>query len=402
MPTSPCAVIASGRCRGVVACARQVDLDRSFGHESGMSLSPSSENIVARYPGTRGNARGMAMMSALLNAKALYQDAFALGLAAIEQAPDDMEVRDMVRTALGAGVPDFHAAMLRDEPRNRCYAAAIEQLVRPDMLVLDIGTGAGLLALLAARAGARVVTCESNPIVAAAAREIIARNGLADRIEVIAKPSTELVIGVDLPEPADLLVSEIFGNQLFGEGVVASLADARERLVKPDAVIVPTHAELRCALAAWGEPRGAAPIGTVEGFDLSPFNLLVGRQRSVHAGKRNFELRSAIHSALAMDFAARPPFGPVNETIHFTATGGRVDAVAQWLRIDFGGGIVFENDPRTGPPSHWQAPMFEFVAPLETIEGQAVACEARHVGGRLTLRVFDPDQAGSAGLARHA
>jgi type II protein arginine methyltransferase len=363
-----------------------------------MSPTPLSEDIVARYASTRGDARAMAVMSALLSRKALHEDAFALGLAAVEQAPHDMEVRDIVRTALAENVPDFHSAMLRDEARNRCYATAIERLVRPGMLVLDIGTGAGLLALLAARAGARVVTCESNPIVAAAAREIVARNGLADRIRVIAKPSTELAIGVDLPEPADALVSEIFGDQLFGEGVIQSLADARKRLLKPGAAVLPPRAEIRCALAARPEPRASALIGEVEGFDLAPFNLLVrALPRGVRAGNNNLLPRSAVHSALRMDFTAPPPFGPDRETIRFVSTGGRVDTVVQWLRIDFGGDIVFENDPWSGPPSHWHAPMFELVESFETEEGQAVVCEARHVGGRLTLRAIDRNSGVGAG-----
>src|SRR5262245_1106852 len=175
----------------------------------------------------------MAMLCQALHVKGLTADAYALGLAAVEAAPDDIEIRDLVRGGLSRRVPSWHAPMLHDLPRNRCYADAIARAVRPGMRVLEIGKGAGLLSLLGARAGAEVVTCEVNPTVAVAAVEIAQRNGLADRIRVIAKESTALAVGIDLPEPADLLMSELFDTSLFGDGIIDYLVDARNRLLKP-------------------------------------------------------------------------------------------------------------------------------------------------------------------------
>eukprot|EP00961_Rhodomonas_salina_P165146 2225311-Rhodomonas_salina.3 len=50
--------------------------------------------------------------------------------------------------------------MLHDERRNAAYVAGIEAALRerPGAAVLDIGAGSGLLALVAAGAGARHVT----------------------------------------------------------------------------------------------------------------------------------------------------------------------------------------------------------------------------------------------------
>ena len=75
----------------------------------------------------------------------------------------------------------WHAALLRDTTRIDRYDRAIRQLVRPGMVVLDVGTGTGILALLAARRGARVHAVESGPIIGLA-RQLAAGNGLADRI----------------------------------------------------------------------------------------------------------------------------------------------------------------------------------------------------------------------------
>jgi hypothetical protein len=50
-------------------------------------------------------------------------------------------------------VNDFHFAMINDLPRNAFYKTALDLAVRPGCTVLEIGTGSGLLSMLAARAG---------------------------------------------------------------------------------------------------------------------------------------------------------------------------------------------------------------------------------------------------------
>ena len=94
--------------------------------------------------------------------------------------------------------------MVRDEARNAAYDAALRRAVTPGMRVLEIGTGSGLLAMMAARAGARhVYTCEVVPQIAQAAREIVARNGYAERITVLDKHSNAIAPD-EIGGPADL------------------------------------------------------------------------------------------------------------------------------------------------------------------------------------------------------
>jgi len=70
--------------------------------------------------------------------------------------------------------------------RNAAYDAALKNAMRPGMRVLDIGSGTGLLALVAARAGAeRVYSCEMNPAVADAAREIVELNGYSGKVQIL-------------------------------------------------------------------------------------------------------------------------------------------------------------------------------------------------------------------------
>lgn len=346
-----------------------------------------SDDIIRRYPEVAGKPIAMAMLVQALLGKGKAGEAYALACAAVELAPDDMPVRDLVRFALSGSVPQWHVAMLNDEARNLCYARALERAVRPGMQVLEIGSGAGLLALIAARAGARVFTCESNPIVAAAASRIAAQNGLAERITIIPKSSRDLRIGEDLPGPSDLLMSELFDDTLFRENIVASLKDAR-RLLKPGAPVVPRFSQLRCALVEQPLGRLQRPVGSVAGFDLSAINLLAPPRR-LRVARKSAILRSDPVAALAMDYEA-VPFGPMMQTVALRSRGGRVDGFAQWIRIDFGGGILFENDPFDDCGSHWAAPLYPFARPIETAAGDVVEMHARLFRERLTLSLTPP------------
>ncbi len=151
-----------------------------------------------------------------------------------------------------ATVSRWHFAMLHDYDRNTKYQLAIQRALAKmkGSHVLDIGTGTGLLACFAARAGAgRVTACEANSSIARAAEQIVAANGLAESICIVSKHSTDLVPGSDdYPSKADLLVSEIVDCGLLGEDVLPTVSHARQNLLKDDALVIPSHATVWAVL----------------------------------------------------------------------------------------------------------------------------------------------------------
>lgn len=327
----------------------------------------------------------MAMLSIFLHETGHPEDAVAMGLEAIGHAPDSMEVRNIIGHSFSSGVQGFHVPILLDEARNAAYAQAIARMVHPGMRVLEIGTGSGLLAMLCAQAGALVTTCETNPIIAATARAIIDRNGLSDRVRVVAKHSNQIRIPEDMDAPADLLVHEIFGSRLVDEGVTSALIDSRARLLAPKAPSLPPAAEIRCALARSDVPR--KEVGLVQGFDLSLFNLLNAPGRRPPLRKRKgVQYCSKPASVLRMDYDSPAPFGPEKETQSLISTGGRVDGILQWIRLDFGAGNLLENNPLDGGfISSWGAALFDFVTPLETKVGDVIDVTISHNGMRLLI-----------------
>src|SRR5262245_12756055 len=131
--------------------------------------------------------------------------------------------------------PVEHARMLHDDRRTRDYLAAIAAAVRPGDVVLDIGTGSGVLAVAAARAGARRIYAVEASDIAEVAGRVFATNGVTETVTLVPGWSRE----IELPEPADLLVAEIIGNEPLEEEILETTLDARRRLLKPDARLIP-------------------------------------------------------------------------------------------------------------------------------------------------------------------
>ena len=63
----------------------------------------------------------------------------------------------------------------------------------------DIGTGSGLLSIICgARRARNIVTCERVPVIAEAAKRIIALNGYEQQIRVVSKSSSQIIVGTKL------------------------------------------------------------------------------------------------------------------------------------------------------------------------------------------------------------
>jgi protein arginine N-methyltransferase 1 len=173
---------------------------------------------------------------------------------------------------------EFHAFCLTDTgSRLDQFATAIARRVKPGDIVVDLGSGSGVLSFLACRAGARRVYAVEAGESLEFARLLAARNGFQDRVEFIAKFSTQAV----LPVRADVIVGDIhdtFGLQPHG---LAAVVDARDRWLKPDGVLLPCAIELKTV------PIEAPDLYDrtidiwrrhVHGLDLSPMRALAVNQ----------------------------------------------------------------------------------------------------------------------------
>ncbi|KAL1530096.1 hypothetical protein AB1Y20_001018 [Prymnesium parvum] len=192
------------------------------------------------------------------------------------EAPADARARSDGRLRQWAVAPalSYHFAMIAEGVRNDKFEqpllAAIREFIerhdgrRPH--VLDIGSGSGLLAMMAARGGAaKVTSVEVVPQMAAIARYIVAANGYADVVTIHNCRSDELPVEV-MGGRADILVSELVDDHLIGDGILQSHADARRRLLVPNPTIIP-----------WGGKVYAWPLQmrlpSPAGVDITPLHV---------------------------------------------------------------------------------------------------------------------------------
>lgn len=111
---------------------------------------------------------------------------------------------------------DLVGQCLVDKTRCAAFEQAIRRVVRPHHHVVDVGTGSGILALFAARAGARKVTAiEYDSYVAHVARENIRANGCEHLIEIIEADARDCRLFETLPQHCQDYSCQIADDLVF-------------------------------------------------------------------------------------------------------------------------------------------------------------------------------------------
>ena len=135
---------------------------------------------------------------------------------------------------------DEHREYLIDRVRVSAFERAISEVVRPGDVVLDLGSGTGILGLFALKAGASRVYAIDSSGLTQLAREIFAANGFADRAVCIKGLSTR----VELPEKVNVIIGDLIGRFGFDGGLVEYFADARHRMARSDVRTIPSRVDL--------------------------------------------------------------------------------------------------------------------------------------------------------------
>lgn len=197
----------------------------------------------------------------------------------IKTKPDEIRA-----TVMGAKLK-MMVPMLNDETRNQAYEDAISHAIQrfKDQhdgrapKVLDIGSGTGLLSLLAAKHGAKqVVSCEMNPILANITAEEAKANNFESCITVLGQRSSDVQL-----EPGqskfDIIITETLDSDLLNEGIAQNLLDERARLGTPECQVIPNRASVFVQI--YGCPEGSfAHINPCE-FALDSNGILRAYER---------------------------------------------------------------------------------------------------------------------------
>jgi protein arginine N-methyltransferase 1 len=132
-----------------------------------------------------------------------------------------------------------HDRMLADRVRVDAYHRAITTHVNEGDVVIDLGTGTGILSFFAAAQNPKIVYALEHSRIVEAAGLLAESNGIRNvRFEnVNSKDFTP-------DEQADLIIHEQIGEALFDEMMVDNLLDLKLRCLKPGGRILPGRFDL--------------------------------------------------------------------------------------------------------------------------------------------------------------
>lgn len=281
--------------------------------------------------------------------------------------------------AITSELVPWHFPMMNDTVRNDAYENALKSALKNGGVVLDIGSGSGLLAMMAARHGAtKVTTCEEVSMVAEKAKIIINRNGLNDKIQVINKLSTNLVVGIDLEERADILVTEIFDNGLLGEKAFVAIEHARNHLLKPNAQLIPFGVKVFAMCIESDEIYKNHRVETVSNFDLSPFNQFsTYNYTGYHLSKTNYKSLSTCASIFDFNFHKIP--GNESIPIDFEIIeSGVCHAVVYWYELQLDKDTIISTAPHLPQLSCWKQAVQILARPQLLKKGEKFKLMANH------------------------
>jgi type I protein arginine methyltransferase len=233
--------------------------------------------------------------------------------------------------------------MVADGERFAAYRTAIAQAVRPGDVVLEIGCGPGVFALLACHAGARKVYAIDSEEIVHFARELAVANGFAERMEFIQSDSRK----TELPERVNVIVSDIRGSLPFFGHAIASIEDARQRLLAPGGRLIPQRDTLKAALieasdfysrlvSPWSESSPA--------LDLSPsLSLLLNCSYSSHFNTD--ELLTEPQTWAVLDYSAGAKACAAADLSFSVSRAGTAHGLCLWFDTELIDGIEYSSRP---------------------------------------------------------
>ena len=261
--------------------------------------------------------------------------------------------------------------MVSDKPRTDSFAAAIKEVVQEGDEVIDVGTGTGLLAILAAKAGAKKVYGLDESDIAEVAKTLVERNGLTDVVDIVRCNASNF----DLGNTTDVIVSEWLGLLAFAEAMLDDLIVARDANLKPGGTMIPSEVDVLLAPVScpdlynregpgfWREP--------IHGIDYSILEELEQNQ------ELSLQIRLPAESMLAkgqpmvsLNLATASSEDPWErgELEFQMERGARLDGFVGWFSMQLSPSVRLDTGPDS-PLTHWLQIHFPF-KPFNVEAGQ--------------------------------
>lgn len=268
----------------------------------------------------------------------------------------------------GAHAVGFHRKLLNDPQRMSAYRRAIHAVVKPGDVVLDVGSGSGVLALFACQAGARKVYCVERGDIIAVARQLATHNLYADRIVFLQQDAQTL----QLDEAVDVIQSELISKAVLGQHMAELIGHCRDRHLRQGGVILPAEVLLCLAPVESETAYACTRLPACAEYDLDfaalqqyshhlPLSTRIGAEALLAAGE----------IAYRYEALAAPLLDQVDTHLRFKIDrAATLHGFAAWFSSVLSPGVPLDNAP-PGSAS-WDNLFLPLPRPLELTPGQVI------------------------------
>lgn len=264
-----------------------------------------------------------------------------------------------------------HREMIQDKVRTSAYKKSIFNTIKKGDVVLDVGTGTGLLAFFCAQAGASKVYAIEKTDIIKVAQENAKNNGF-DNIIFINEDSRN----VTLPEKVDVIVSEVIGHFVLEENMLDSIVDAKERFLKKNGVLIPESVDLYFApveanrfydeeINYWNKKTDNIDFSASKIFATNNVYILDILESNYLSDSQKIE---------TIDFYSSEKINLKIEASFKIKRSGVLHGLAGWFKVTLCENVFINTSPNS-TKTHWKQCFFPLESPVHVSKGDEISID---------------------------
>ena len=264
---------------------------------------------------------------------------------------------------------DSHREYLSDHTRTSLFRRAINAVVKPGDVVLDLGCGTGVLGMLAMKAGAaRVYQIDVTSMIQIA-RDVARANGCESTAIGIRETSGR----VTLPELVDVVVADQISHFGIGGGMPEIFNDARRRFLKPGGRTIPRSIQLFAAPVNFPEMWRVVSFWDKKpaGLNMSPAHVTAFNTGypTEHVPRRMLGKPARMFT---FDLTEQTPERPRGEAEIEVSAAGEMHGLSGWFNAELAPGVTMTNSPFNERRINRRAAFLPIEKPLMLRKGDRV------------------------------